>query len=62
MRATTDPSRFVENAQQLLTRWWSTAGWVEREQLLKTVEWLIGLERLSSQLDPTAAERPAKRR
>jgi hypothetical protein len=38
-----DASRFINNAQQLMTRWWSTATWNAREELLKTAEWLVRL-------------------
>jgi hypothetical protein len=38
-------SPLTDNAQQLLTRWWSSAGWRAREQLLRTTQWLIQLER-----------------
>jgi hypothetical protein len=38
-------SRFINNAQQLLTRWWSTATWTAREELLKSAEWLVRLEK-----------------
>jgi len=45
LRARGENSKFIDNAQQLLTRWWSTAGWHAREQLLKTADWLIRLEK-----------------
>lgn len=38
-------SKFVTNTQQLLTRWWSKAGWTAREELLKSAEWLLQIER-----------------
>jgi hypothetical protein len=38
-------SKFIDNAQQLLTRWWSAATWDAREELLKSADWLIRLER-----------------
>jgi hypothetical protein len=38
-------SKFIENAQQLLTRWWSPASWKAREELLKTADWLVRLEK-----------------
>jgi hypothetical protein len=37
-------SKFVDNAQQLLTRWWATANWNGREELLRTADWLVRLE------------------
>jgi hypothetical protein len=36
-------SKFIDNAQQLLTRWWSTANWNAREDLLRTADWLVRL-------------------
>jgi len=41
-------SKFVENAQQLLTRWWSSANWNGREELLRTASWLVRLEQRQS--------------
>ena len=38
-------SRHVENALQLLTRWWCRASWSAREDLLKSADWLVRLER-----------------
>ena len=38
-------SKFTDNAQKLLSRFWSIAGLDAREDLLKSVEWLILLER-----------------
>jgi hypothetical protein len=38
-------SKFAANAEQLLTRWWSSANWVARGELLKTADWLIRLEK-----------------
>src|SRR5262245_14011042 len=37
-------SSFVDNAQQLLTRWWSSASWSGREELLKNADWLVRME------------------
>jgi len=34
-------SRFVDNARQLLTRWWAAANWNGREDLLKTAGWAV---------------------
>jgi hypothetical protein len=41
-----EDSSFVDNARQLLTRWWSTTDWAARERLLKTVAWLLRFEDL----------------
>jgi len=38
-------SKLTENAQQLLTRWWCTASWSARKDLLKSAEWLVRLEK-----------------
>ncbi len=35
--------RFLENAQHLLTIWWSKSDWTAREQLLKSAGWLLAL-------------------
>jgi hypothetical protein len=40
-----EASRFIENAQQLLTRWWSTTSWDGREKLLNSADWLVRLEK-----------------
>ena len=45
LRQQRNNSRLIENAQQLLTRWWSPAGWNAREDLLKAVGWLIRIEK-----------------
>jgi hypothetical protein len=38
-------SRFIDNAQQLLTRLWSAASWGTRESLLANADWLVRLEK-----------------
>jgi hypothetical protein len=40
-----ESSKFVDNAQQLLTRWWSRSSWSGRGELLKSAEWLLRLEK-----------------
>ena len=37
-------SRFIANAEQLLTRWWAAANWKSRNELLKTADWLLRVE------------------
>jgi hypothetical protein len=37
-------SPLADKAQQLLTRWWASAGWAAREQLLRTAQWLVQVE------------------
>ncbi len=44
LRAHGGCSSFVDNAQQLLTRWWSSASWSGREELLKNADWLVRME------------------
>jgi hypothetical protein len=39
------PASFVDKAQTLLTQEWSKATWRSREQLLRTVDWLLRMER-----------------
>jgi len=48
LRARGGSSKFVDNAQQLLTRWWSTATWHGREELLRSADWLLRLEQRQS--------------
>ena len=38
-------SRFIANAEQLLTRWWAAVSWKSRGELLKTADWLLRVER-----------------
>ena len=45
LRRRGEPSKFIDNAEQLLTRWWSRASWNAREELLKSADWLVRLER-----------------
>jgi hypothetical protein len=47
-------SKFIDNAQVLLTRLWSPASWDARDELLKSADWLIRLERRSSQMRSSA--------
>ena len=54
LRAEHHGSNLVENAQQLLTRWWATAGWSAREELLRTVDWLVRVERCREKRIPSA--------
>jgi len=41
------PKSFVDKAQTLLTHRWSKATWRSRERLLRTVDWLLRMERMS---------------
>ena len=47
-------SKFIDNAQVLLTRLWSPASWDARDELLKSADWLIRLEKRGSQLQSSA--------
>jgi len=47
-------SKFIGNAQVLLTRLWSPASWDARDELLKSADWLIRLERRGSQMRSSA--------
>ena len=47
-----EASKLVYNAQQLLTRWWSSASWKAREELLKNAEWLLRLEKCRAEQLP----------
>jgi hypothetical protein len=40
------PETFVDKAQTLLTQRWSKATWRSRERLLRTVDWLLRMERM----------------
>jgi len=40
------PESFVDKAETLLTQRWSKATWRSREQLLRTVDWLLRMERM----------------
>ena len=37
-------SQFITNAEELLTRWWGTANWNARQELLKSASWMLQLE------------------
>lgn len=54
------PSPFVRKAETLLTRYWARADWQAREEILRTVRWLLGMARLQSATPPTDT-RTAKR-
>jgi hypothetical protein len=42
------PSRFIKKAETLLTRYWARADWQAREEILRTVRWLLSMARLES--------------
>jgi hypothetical protein len=55
LRRSGQGSNFTDNAEQLLTRWWSKASWTARGELLKTVEWLLHVENRRSDTGPLLA-------
>ena len=57
------PSPFLNKAEALLTRYWAAANWQAREEILRSVKWLLNLARLPSAAPPAKAraKRPAKR-
>ena len=42
------PSPFLGKAETLLTRYWARADWQAREEILRTVRWLLSLARLET--------------
>ena len=50
LRSQAGPStELTDKASTLLTRWWSSASWKAREQLLKSANWLVRLEQRRTQ-------------
>ena len=54
------PSRFIKKAETLLTRYWAKADWQAREEILRTVRWLLSMARLES-VKPPLNRRKTKR-
>jgi hypothetical protein len=48
-------SNFTTNAEKLLTRWWATANWSARAELLKTADWLLRVEQRRDLGEPLRA-------
>jgi hypothetical protein len=46
------PSAFIKNAETLLTRYWARADWQAREEILRTVRWLLSMARLEAVKPP----------
>jgi len=46
--AKAEPSPFLNKAETLLTRYWAGATWQAREEILRSVKWLLNLARLPS--------------
>ncbi len=42
------PSSFLRKAETLLTRYWARADWQGREEILRTVRWLLSMARLEA--------------
>jgi hypothetical protein len=61
--AKAEPSAFLSKAEALLTRHWAAANWQAREEILRSVKWLLSLARLPSTRPATKARatRAAKR-
>jgi hypothetical protein len=57
---TSAPSPFVKKAETLLTRHWARADWQAREEILRTVRWLLSMARLES-VKPPLKGRKTKR-
>jgi hypothetical protein len=53
-------SPFVKKASALLTRHWARADWQAREEILRSVGWLLGVARLEA-ARPVAKVRKRKR-
>ena len=54
------PSPFLRKAETLLTRYWARADWQAREEILRTVRWLLSMARLES-AKPAGEVRTKKR-
>jgi hypothetical protein len=45
--AKAEPSPFLNKAETLLTRHWAAASWQAREEILRSVKWLLSLVSLA---------------
>ena len=54
------PSPFLRKAETLLTRYWARSDWQAREEILRTVRWLLSMARLES-AKPAGEVRTKKR-
>ncbi len=54
------PSAFIRKAETLLTRYWARADWQAREEILRTVRWLLSMARLEP-AKPPRNDRKTKR-
>jgi hypothetical protein len=57
---TSTPSAFIKKAETLLTRYWARADWQAREEILRTVRWLLSTARLEA-VKPPVNDREKKR-
>jgi hypothetical protein len=46
---------FLRKAETLLTRYWARSDWLAREEILRTVQWLLEMAKLQSATPTTAA-------
>ena len=46
------PVALYNKAGALLTRFWARANWPEREEILKTVRWLLNVAKMQSSMTP----------
>jgi transposase len=53
------PGCFVDKAQKLLTYAWSKATWRSRENILRTVDWLLHVDRIHRSGLESQTDRPA---
>lgn len=58
------PSAFLNKAETLLTRYWAAANWQAREEILRSVQWLLNLARLPTvrPRKPRAQKSPKRHR
>ena len=60
--AKVEPSAFLSKAETLLTRYWAAANWQAREEILRSVQWLLNLARLPTVRPRKVRTRKAPRR
>jgi hypothetical protein len=61
MQARGEDSKVINDAQQLVTRWWGKASWDGREKLLKSAQWLLSLKHRSDEPKLTRFEQSHRR-
>jgi hypothetical protein len=60
--AKVEPSAFLNKAETLLTRYWAGANWQVREEILRSVQWLLNLAQLPTVRPRKVRTRKAPRR